>query len=157
MYAATTCHASLRLKVGSGCRNSVGCGGIPVFGQIRSAKSGGYRSWEVRPQAPQANCDHNTAQSTEKECRCAIARVHQVAPASGTAAGQFTPGSDLQEMGWGKTFGDPYFCFGEPLQLGSEMQNYLFRTVELLCYPRALLRKKSGDDFHRFCSHRSNF
>ena len=33
MYAATAQHASLRLKVGSGCRNSVGCGGIPVFGR----------------------------------------------------------------------------------------------------------------------------
>ena len=31
MYAATVQHASLRLKVGSGCRNSVGCGSIPVF------------------------------------------------------------------------------------------------------------------------------
>ena len=140
-----------------GSTHRVRYGNSPVCWCLQNAQIKSMKSSRGGAEATWHGCGCEPARSIQIECCCRFLRGHQVTPVSSTATGQLMPGSDLYEMRWGKTFGDPYFCFGEPLQLGSEMQNYLFRTVELLCYPRALLRKKSGDDFHRFCSHRSNF
>ena len=140
-----------------GSTHRVRYGNSPVCWCLQNAQIKSMKSSRGGAEATWHGCGCEPARSIQIECCCRFLRGHQVTPVSSTATGQLMPGSDLYEMRWGKNIGDPYFCFGEPLQLGSEMQNYLFRTGWTAHYPGALLRENSGVTFHRFCSHRCHF
>ena len=135
-----------------GSTHRVRHGNSPVCCCLQNAQIKSMKSSEGGAEATWHGCGCEPARSIRNECCCRFLRGHQVTPASSTATGQLTPGSDLCEMRWGKNIGDPYFCFGEALQLGAGMLDYLSQTSKAVYHPGAPLREASGVTFHRFCS-----